>query len=409
MPSDTLRELWLELRTQKVRTLLSLLGIAWGTLAMLLLLAFSFGFEELFARRARGLGDAIAIAWPQRTTIAHGGFPAGRPVVVRRDDVLALAGAVPGLEAISAEFATAERVRVGADLMRIPISGVDPPFAALRSLHAQAGGRFPGERDSAAGARVIFLGDALASRLFPRQDPVGRHVVLRGAPFLVVGVLQPKEQNSDYGGKDTDRAYVPATTWLSTFGDRPVADFVFRARDPNRQAECSAAVVRALAARKSFAPDDHAALSVWDTTEQSRMMFYIFLGFHSMLALGGGFTLLVGGIGAAHLMRLLVRRRLGEIGLKLAVGADPARIRAEWLAQALALVLTGAGAGTALAVAGIVAVRSSPFTAQVGMPFVPVPIAIATAAVLAGIAFAAGYLPARTAARVDPVEALRSA
>ena len=110
----------------------------------------------------------------------------------------------------------------------------------------------------------------------------------------------------------------------------------------------------------------------------------------------------VGGLGIAHLMQLMVRRRTVEIGLKLAVGAEPARVRNEWLLQALALVLAGAGGGLLFAIAAIAAVRSSPFTAQVGMPFVPLPLAIATAAL-----FVAGYLPARTASRLDPVSALR--
>jgi ABC-type antimicrobial peptide transport system permease subunit len=166
-------------------------------------------------------------------------------------------------------------------------------------------------------------------------------------------------------------------------------------------------VVAAFARRLQFDPTDRDALSLWDTTEQRRMLGFIFLGFHTMLGIGGMFTLVVGGLGIAHLMQLMVRRRTIEIGLKLAVGAEPARIRNEWLAQALALVLTGAGGGLLLALAAIAAVRSSPFTEMVGRPFVPLPLAIATAALLAGIAFFAGYLPARAASRLDPVAALR--
>lgn len=408
MHRETLGELWRDLRTQKLRALLSLLGMVWGTLALVLLLAFSFGFEELFAERSRGLGDAVAIAWPARTTRPYAGFPAGRAVTVRRADVLALPAAVTSLSAASAEFATQERARIGSAVHRIPISGVDPPFARLRQLVAAAGGRFPNERDAELRARVVFLGDALARSLFPRQDPLGKTLLLRGLPFLVVGVLQPKLQDSDYGGQDKDRAFIPATTFLQTFGQRPVSNFVYRATDPRQQEECSADVVAALAARLHFAPTDRSALSLWDTTEQQRMMFYIFLGFHTMLAIAGAFTLLVGGLGITHLMHLMVRRRTAEIGLKLALGATPARIRNEWVVQALALVTTGAGGGLLLAGAAIAAVRASPATAQVGMPFVPLPIAALVAFVLAVIGASAALLPARAAARLDPIVALRS-
>jgi putative ABC transport system permease protein len=407
MFADTLRELGSELRAQKLRTLLSLLGIAWGTFALILLLAFSFGFERLFLTRARGLGDAVAIAWPQRTTRGWQGFPAGRLLAVRHADALALAQAVPELDGLSAEFATVERARVGGGTFRIPISGVDPPFSELRALAPQPGGRFPNARDAAQRARVVFLGDTLARTLFGARDPIGRTLTLRGMPFTVVGVMQRKEQDSDYGGRDENRAYVPATTFLQTFGERGVTNLVFRARDAHRQAECSAAMVRALAARLRFDPADEAALSVWDTTEQTRMLGYIFLGFHVMLALGGGFTLLVGGLGVAHLMQLLVRRRTTEIGLKLAVGATPTRIRNEWLLQTIALVASGAGGGALLAVAGIAAVRGSPATAHVGFPYLPPAIAILTASALAAVAFAAGAVPARRAARLDPIAALR--
>jgi putative ABC transport system permease protein len=407
MGTETLQELWGELRQQKLRTLLSLLGIAWGTLALVLLLAFSFGFEALFVERARGIGDALAIAWPQRTTIASHGFPAGRPVTVRREDVLAIAGEAPSLDAISAEFSTFERVRVGGAIHRVPISGVDPPFAQLRALPAQPGGRFPNERDMALRARVVFLGDVLARTLFRAQDPVGRTLTLRGVPFLVVGVLAPKLQDSDYGGQDKDRAYVPATTFLQTFGQRPVSNFVYRARHGVDQEQCTDEVVAALARRLSFDPSDRAAVSVWDTTEQTRMLGYIFLGFHAMLGIGGAFTLLVGGLGVAHLMHLMVRRRTPEIGLKLAVGATPARLRSEWLLQSLALVASGAGSGLALSAAAIAAVRASPAVTVVGLPHLPLPLWFATAALLAMIAIVAGWLPARTASRLDPVQALR--
>ncbi|MBK8097171.1 MAG: ABC transporter permease [Planctomycetes bacterium] len=406
---DNLGELWRELRGQKLRALLTLGAVAWGTLSLVLLLAFSFGFEELFANRQRALGDGIAIAWPQRTTLSWQGFPRGRTLSLRHADVRALPDAVPELEAISAEFTITERVRTGAAVHRVPLSGVDESFARLRQLVPQPGGRWLSATDSAQRRRVIFLGDALARRLFGAVDPVGRTLVLRAAAFLVIGVMVGKDQDSDYGGLDRDRAWIPATTYGAVFTDPFVDDVVFRARDPRRQAECTAAVVAALARRLRFDPSDTEALSVWDTTEQQRMMFFIFLAFHTMLGVGGGFTALVGGLGVAHLMHLLVRRRTGEIGLKMALGARPTTIRREWLLQAAALVGSGAGGGVLLAVALIAVLRATPITAQVGEPFLPPLLAAAVAGLLALIGFVAGWLPARAASRLDPVLALRSA
>lgn len=404
---EAVTDLWGDLRAQRVRAALSLLSIAWGTVSLLLLMAFSFGFEELFAVRGRGMGDAVAVAWPHRTTRPWQGQPSGRRLVVDRADVLALSALVPELDAVSAEFMTAANARVGATVLRVPLSGVDPPFAQLRALVPQVGGRFFGDADIGARRRVVFLGDQLARALFGTGDPVGRMLPLRGVPFLVIGVLEQKAQDGDYGGLDSGRAWVPATTFETVFGARAIDNLVFRARDVRRQAEASRAVVAALARRLAFDPTDRDALSVWDTTEQQRMMFFIFLGFHVMLGLSGTFTMLVGGIGIANLMSLLVRRRTPEIGLKLAVGATRAQVLREWLLQALVLVGAGGLLGSGVAVAIIVAVAHSPLTADVGVPHLPLPLVVGTVSLLAVVGLLAGLGPARRAARMHPVAALR--
>src|SRR5262249_20326346 len=161
----------------------------------------------LFQERTRGMGDGVAVAWPRRTTKPWRGFAVGRAIRITRDDGLALAAAVPRLAAVSPEFTTGERVRAGDRLLRIDLSGLEPCFGGLRMLAPRPGSRFFTPVDVAERRRVIFLGDGLAAQLFPAVDPVGRTLVLRGAPFTVVGVLQPKMQDSDYGSLDKDRAF----------------------------------------------------------------------------------------------------------------------------------------------------------------------------------------------------------
>jgi putative ABC transport system permease protein len=399
--------LWHDLRGTRARALLSVLSVAWGTLAILCLLAFSFGFEELFQRRQAGIGEAVVIAWPQRTTQPWQGFPSGRRVRVHRADVRALPASVPGVLATSSEFFASEVVRDGSKLLRISLAGVDEDYGLLRSLTPQHPGRWLNARDLAERRRVLFLGDRLARELFGAAEPVGRRVVLRGASFLVVGILQPKEQDSDYGGPDEGRAFLPATAFLDLYGAQPVNDFVFRARDPHAQNEVTTQVVAALGRRVGFAPGDRSALLVWDTTEETRMLGWIFLGFHVVLGIAGVVTVLLGGVAVGHLMAFLVRRRTAEIGLKLAIGATPRAVLREVLAQAAVLVAAGAALGAGAAGLVLLAVAQTPAVEQVGTPFVPPPIALGAASLLAAVGLAAGWFPARAAARLDPVAALR--
>lgn len=407
LPADAWHELWRELRGQRTRAVLSLLSVAWGTLAILCLLAFSFGFETLFAERQRGIGEGVAVAWPRSTTLPWRGFPPGRPVRLFRDDVLAVAPGVRGLRGVSGESSVNVALRTRERVLRVLLAGVEVGYADLRALDATAGGRWLHDLDVREHRRVLFLGDGFAHDLFGTTDVVGRSVVIRGTPFLVIGVLRPKPQDSDYGGVDAGRAFLPATTFADFFGRQPLNNIVYRAEDPHAHEAVTASLVAAFATRLGFDPADERALAVWNTAEEQRMIGFIFLGFHVVLGIAGLVTVLLGGVAVAHLMTFLVRKRSAEIGLKLAVGATPATVRREVLGQAL--VLAGGGALLGLAAAGLLttAVAHSPLAAEVGVPHLPPLVAATASLLLVAVGFLAGWYPARRAARLDPVLALR--
>jgi len=403
---SSLRDWLHELRLQKVRTLSTVMGIAWGTFGVVGILAFGTGLEDLMRERAEGLGRGVVIAWGQRTTRPWGGYPAGRRVLITEEDALAVRARVPVLEALSPEFIRRDRVQLGERLLTVVVSGVHPDYATLRSMVPSPGGRFLDDRDQEEARRVAFLGDGIARHLFEGEDPIGGTIQILGTPFTVVGVLTPKLQDSDYEGTDDGRVCIPASAYQRLFGERYVDYLVYAARKRDENAAATAEVYRVLGQRLEFDPADRDTLSVWDTTQYDHIRETSFLAMDTLITLACVLTLLVGGIGVGNLMFLLVRRRTREIGLRMALGARPRWIQQEVLSQAVVLVATGGAAGFGAAWLLSFLIGISPFTAALGVPRISTTLGLGVVLVLAVIGLLAGWFPARRASGLDPVRAL---
>jgi putative ABC transport system permease protein len=202
-----------DLRRQRLRTALTVLGITWGTTAVVVLLAFGVGLERQMTVNARGLGDGLVILSGGRTTLPFRGFPERRPIRLEESDVELLAREVPDLEIITPEYGTWGRhLRRGDNRTEVYLTGVRPDYGELRNVFAQDGGRFINERDLSGQRRVIVLGDEVARLLFGDDAAVGEEIFVGRTPFTVVGIMAPKTQNSSYSARDQDRAFIPATT-----------------------------------------------------------------------------------------------------------------------------------------------------------------------------------------------------
>ncbi len=405
---DAGRQLWADLSAQRVRTALTVLGITWGTVAVVVLLAFSVGLERQTIKRFHGLGDRIVILFGGRTTMAHAGFREGRSIRLREADAEVLARRIPDITMISPEYSTrAAPVRYSRNGVNPNITGIYPVYGEMRNIIPLPGGRFINERDQRERRRVVFLGDEVARVLFGDADPVGEQVRIGASPFTVIGVLQPKIQNSSYNSRDEDRVFIPAGTHAALFGSRFVSNFVYRTADASRTEAVEARVYEVLGAKYRFNPADEDALGVWDTAEWERTFGFLFLGFKIFFAIVGSFTLSVGGIGVANIMYIVVRERTNEIGIKRSLGATRRSILWQFLTESMLIVAAGAALGVVVSL-GIVKLMSLvPMREFVGRPTISPQVAAVTMALLAFIATLAGFFPARRAAALDPVECLR--
>jgi putative ABC transport system permease protein len=403
------REFFADLRAQKLRTALTVLGIAWGTVAVVVLLAFGVGLERQTKKRFHGLGDRIVILWGGRTTKPFAGFGDGRPIRLRADDVPLIAREVSEIESISPEYITQSvRLRRGVTAATPAVTGVLPVYGLMRNIIAEAGGRFIDDADVAERRRVAVLGDGLATLLFGREAPVGQQVFLGDTPFTVVGVMRPKLQNSSYQERDKDRLFIPATTHYALFGNRFLNDIVYRAQSSAGTKLAERRVYETLGRRYKFDPTDKDALAFWDTSEWETRFENMFIAFNIFFAIVGSFTLLVGGIGVANIMYIVVRERTREIGVRRAVGATRVDILRQFFAEALMIVVMGAALGMLLSLGLVAALGGLPIKEFVGVPTISPAVLVATLVLLAVVACAAGLMPARRAAALDPVEALRT-
>jgi putative ABC transport system permease protein len=402
-----LRQMLQDVRHQKMRTLLTLFGITWGTVSVALLVAFGEGLQKRIAKNQKGLGESIVIAWPSRTSLPWEGLGKGRRIRVSEEDIEALRREIPEAT-FSGEYGRdkstlrRERARITPDM-----SATNPVFAAMRNLIPASGGRYVNDLDVDRRRRVVFLGDKLKQDLFGDAEAVGRTVMVDNVPFLVIGVLQTKAQDSSYGGRDQDKAFMPDTTFKGLFSERYVSNFIFQARTPSLVPEVTKRVYEVLGRRLRFDPRDKEAVGTWDTTEGEKFFAVFFLTFRAFLGVIGSFTLMVGGRGVSNIMYVVVEERTREIGVKLAVGAKPRFIQTQFLLETLTLTAIGGLLGFLITLGILFVFPFLGLDEYVGTPEASPLVILITAALLGLIGFVAGYFPARRASLLDPVVALK--
>ncbi len=405
----TLGEFLRDLKAQKLRTFLTVFGIVWGTVAIIVLLAFGMGFKAQLAVNMHGIGERVAIMFPGRTSRAFEGFGIGRGITLVEDDAKLLATQVKDIGKISPEYSShGTSCRVGDNITNTSVGGVYPIYSEMRNVIPEPGGRFINDLDMRERRRVALIGNEVKNLLFGESDALGRTFFIGTTPFTVVGVMMKKIQNSSYNRRDQDRVFIPTTTFASVFGENHLQNIIFSPADPTRSVEMISQVREVLGRRYKFDPEDKDAVFVWDTSEFDRFMFYFFLAFNIFLGIIGSFTLGVAGIGVANIMYIVVQERIKEIGIKRAVGATKRKIMAQFFTETFFIIGLGSFIGTIIALGFLKLMEFLPIRDAVGVPILSPEVMVATAVILAVVGLSAGLFPARRAANLDVVECLRA-
>ena len=405
-----------DINRQKKRFILTAMAIIWGTISMVLFLAFGEGLQREFVRGTRGLGVGIVITGGGSTGKAYKGLGTGRPIHLTMEDMELLKTRIPEINRISGEFQTWDKVyEYNGKQTTTRVTGVYPDFKEMRTNFAQVGGRFINEIDITERRRVVYLGNKLKENLFDKENAVGKMVSINNIPFLVVGVMEPKKQMSMYSGPDDQQGVIPATTYRSLYGDLYFRRIIFQPFDVHRVEEVKTRVRQVLASRYRFDYTDTRALWMWDVAEQERIMNNVMLGLKIFLGVIGGMTLIIAGGGVANMMYVVVRRRTREIGIKMALGAKKRNILVPFLTEALMIMFSGGIVGIPLSIFLIdlydrILPKQEGFLGEaldILNPVVSIDIAVGTVLILGTLGLLAGVFPARRAASINPTEALR--
>ena len=409
MVIDVVRTLW----AHKLRSALTMFGIAWGIVSIVLMVAAGEGLRVGQAKVAATLGKDVMIIFAGTTSMQAGGARAGRRVRWDDSDVPVLEQEATACEYILPELGQGGvKVTSSYNAGAFEVTGSTPPFQMVRSTDV-AQGRFYSWEDYREARKVAFIGSEVKKQLFSSRNPMGETIMINNTPFTVIGVMKQKDQDSSYDGFDVNKVFVPYTVMQREFPNKPpdtmhtLDRLLITPKSVLEHTECKAQVAKVLGRIHNFDPTDKEALHNWDTLQEAQAFARMTDGMKYFLGAVGLTTLFLGGLGVMNVMLVAVRERTREIGVRKAVGAAAREIRWQFFFETLMLVAVSGGVGLGLAYGVCALVNLLPMPPFFAGLIPTWQSGVLSATLLGTVAILSAMYPANKAASIDPIEALR--
>jgi putative ABC transport system permease protein len=427
---ELFRQTLANLAANKLRSFLTMFGITWGIISIVILSAVGEGFQRGNLKVMRELGKNIVIVRNGRTSLQAGGERAGRIIRLDINDVHALKQQSKLLQYITPELMGGVKVKSAFNAASAGVSGVWPVYQQIRTIELERG-RLMNEADDLEARRVVIMGFDVCKQLFADRDPIGSDVTLNGVPYAVIGKIRKKTQDSNYTGPDNNRLFIPYEAMRKDFplrGEMNNADslstiiaspFEEVAEELTQRSgkegkglfdntgPVETEIRQIIAPRHGFDPQDREALSMWNTAIASVMFTKIIGSMKEFFLAVSIITLGLGGIGVMNIMLIAVKERTKEIGVRKALGATSGNIQRQFLSEGLLLTLLSGAIGLAMGAGLCKLINLAPMPDRFAGMILTWQVAAFAIAVLVLIGAMASLYPARRAAELSPIEASR--
>ena len=409
---DGLQEILYTLRQNKLRTALTAFGVFWGILMLILLLGAGRGMQNgVYADFGSDVLDFIVV-YTGTTSVAYRGMGLGRQISLTLDDVDAIQRQVKGVGVISP---TNERggiaIVYGDKTGNFAVHGVPDEFFKVKESVPFPLGRKINPLDDAYVRKIAVIGTVVAERVFGKDvDPVGKEIRVNGVVMKVVGTFYDKGNR----GRDSERVYIPITTFQKLFGASDKIAAIWLRPQPGFDGfVVEEKIIELLKRRHAVSPEDRRAIRSFNMAEPAKMVNGLFLGINAFIWFVGLGTLMAGIVGVSNIMIITVKERTREIGIRKALGATPFNIVSTLLLESILVTSIAGYVGLVVGV-GLIELVSY-FLNSVGaqLPYFTNPeinfqVAITAIVLLIVVGALAGLMPALRAAKIMPIEAMRA-